>query len=158
MQAPVAEAGLRIRRPPSMVYEAFVDSEVTSKFWFTDGSGRLEPGATVEWRWSLYAAATSVEVLALEPDRRILVAWDGREGHTTVERRLRDLGDDGTYVDVRNAGFVGSDDAVVAEALDAAGGFARVLAGAKAWLEHGLALRLVEGRFPPADPPRDHDP
>lgn len=33
-------------------------------------------------------------------------------------------------------------------ALDATEGFAFVLAGAKAWLEHGVELNLVRDRFP----------
>jgi uncharacterized protein YndB with AHSA1/START domain len=43
-QAPCAKAEMLIRRPVSEVFEAFVDPAITSKFWFTRGSGRLEAG------------------------------------------------------------------------------------------------------------------
>jgi hypothetical protein len=36
----------------------------------------------------------------------------------------------------------------VAPALDSAGGFALVLAGAKVWREHGIELNLVRDRHP----------
>jgi len=36
----------------------------------------------------------------------------------------------------------------VKQALDSTGGFVLVLAGAKAFLEHGIALNLVADRFP----------
>ncbi len=47
-----------------------------------------------------------------------------------------------------NAGFLGDGDAVVAEAISSTEGFALVLAGLKAWLEHGVALDLVGDRHP----------
>ena len=41
---PVAKAEMLIRRPVTEVFEAFVNPAITSRFWFTKGSGRLEPG------------------------------------------------------------------------------------------------------------------
>ena len=43
---PVAKAEMLIRRPVTEVFEAFVNPAITSRFWFTKGSGRLEPGRT----------------------------------------------------------------------------------------------------------------
>jgi hypothetical protein len=37
---------------------------------------------------------------------------------------------------------------VIAQAIDSKGGFTIVLAGLKAWLEHGIALNLVADQFP----------
>jgi uncharacterized protein YndB with AHSA1/START domain len=44
---PTARAEMLIRRPVSEVFEAFVDPAITSKFWFTRSSGRLELGKEV---------------------------------------------------------------------------------------------------------------
>ena len=75
-----------IRRPVAEVFEAFVDPAVTSQFWFTDGSGRLEAGRRVTWRWRMYGASVQVDVKAVEPNRRILVEWSGEgESPTAVE-------------------------------------------------------------------------
>jgi uncharacterized protein YndB with AHSA1/START domain len=76
---PMARAEMLIRRPVSEVFEAFVDPAITSRFWFTRGSGRLE---------------------------------------------------------------------LVKQAIAATEGFAFVLAGAKALLEHDVILNLVPDRFP----------
>ena len=38
---PVVTAAMLIRRPASEVFEAFVDPDITTKFWFTKSSGRL---------------------------------------------------------------------------------------------------------------------
>ena len=43
-RAPVAKTGILIRKPVADVFEAFIDPNVTTKFWFTKGSGRLEVG------------------------------------------------------------------------------------------------------------------
>jgi hypothetical protein len=39
-----AKAEMLIRRPVAEVVEAFVDPAVTSRFWFTRSTGRLEVG------------------------------------------------------------------------------------------------------------------
>ena len=43
-QAPVAKAEMLIRKPVAKVFEAFVDPEITRRFWFTKSTGRLETG------------------------------------------------------------------------------------------------------------------
>jgi uncharacterized protein YndB with AHSA1/START domain len=45
-----------IRRPVSDVFEAFVNPDITTKFWFTQSSGRLEAGKQVQWDWKCTAS------------------------------------------------------------------------------------------------------
>ena len=149
MTAPVASAGMLIRRPVAEVFEAFVDPAVTSRFWFTGGSGRLEPGARVRWDWAMYGVGTEVVVKAIEPSRRILIDWDATSDPNEVEWTFEARGDH-TWTTVANRGFSGSPDQRVARALDSTGGFTLVLAGAKIWLEHGLDPRFVLDRHPDA--------
>ena len=49
---------------------------------------------------------------------------------------------------IRNWGFRGDADEIVAKALDSTGGFNLVLAGAKFFLEHGLEPNLVVDHAP----------
>jgi uncharacterized protein YndB with AHSA1/START domain len=44
-QDPVARAEMLICKPVKKVFEAFLNPEITTKFWFTKGSGKLEAGA-----------------------------------------------------------------------------------------------------------------
>jgi uncharacterized protein YndB with AHSA1/START domain len=148
MADPIASAGMLIRRSVAMVFEAFVDPAVTRRFWFSRGSGRLEPGASVRWDWEMYGAGSDVRVKAIEPGTRILIEWD--DPPTEVEWRFEARGPDRTWVTVENRGFHGDDDARVAAALDSTGGFALVLAGAKIWLEHGIEPGFVLDRHPDA--------
>ena len=148
MADPVAKAEMQIRRSPAEVFEAFADPAVTAHFWFTSGSGRLAPGARVKWEWAMYGFSVDVEVKAIEPERRIEVSWSAYGDPSTIAWRFTPLPDGTTFVSVANAGFAGSDAEKLKTALDSTEGFAFVLAGAKAWLEHGVALNLVRDRFP----------
>jgi hypothetical protein len=52
-----------------------------------------------------------------------------------------------TFVVVTNTGFSGDEEAVARQAVAATGGFTLVLAGMKAWLEHGIQLDPIRDRF-----------
>lgn len=148
-RTPIAETAMLIRRPAAEVFAAFADPAITTRFWFTRSSGPLAPGARVRWEWGMYGVGAGVVVTDFVPDRRIAIEW-GDEHPTTVVWDFAPHGPDATYVTITNSGFLGDGDARVAQALDAVGGFALVLAGLKAWLERGLALNLVADRHPAA--------
>jgi uncharacterized protein YndB with AHSA1/START domain len=143
-----AKAEMLIRRPVAQVFEAFVDPTITSKFWFSRGSGKLEPGATVTWDWQMYGFSVEVKVDIVEPQRRLLVHWSAYGTPTPIEWTFTARPDGTTFVSVVNSGFTGSVQERTELAVGATEGFAFVLAGAKAWLEHGLQLNLVPDRFP----------
>jgi uncharacterized protein YndB with AHSA1/START domain len=143
LTAPIARAQMMIRRPAAEVYAAFVDPAVTSRFWFSRGSQVLEEGAVVTWHWDMYGVSAEVSVKALEPNRRIRIEWP-----TPVEWVLTPRDAESTMVTITASGFTGSDDEKVTQAIDSMGGFSLALAGAKAFLEHGIELNLVA----------DHDP
>lgn len=148
-QAPVAKAQMLIRKPAAQVFEALVDPAITSRFWFSKGSGRLEAGRRVRWDWEMYGVSTDVDVKAIEENRRILVEWDPANP-TSVEWTLEPRGEDRTFVTVRNWGFGGSAEEIVAKALDSTGGFSFLLAGLKVFLEHGIEPNLVVDHAPDA--------
>jgi len=90
-----------------------------------------------------------VLVKAIEPGPRILIDWD-LDDPTEVEWTFEAREPGRTSVEVVNRGFSGNADEQVAKALDSAGGFALVLAGAKIWLEHGIEPGFVLDRHPEA--------
>lgn len=143
-----AKAEMLIRKPVAEVFEAFIDAEVTTKFWFTKGSGKLEPGAQIQWDWEMYGVSTQVNVKEVEENKRILIEWGDPGEATTVEWIFTPYGNDATFVSVTNFGFQGDVDSVVAQALDSTGGFTWVLAGLKAYLEHNILLNLIADRYP----------
>lgn len=145
---PIAETGMLVRRSARDVYNAFVDPNVTTQFWFTRSSGRLVAGREVEWVWDMYNFSVMVQVVKLDEDRQIVVTWPGPHGSTTVQWDFEPLSDSETFVTVRNFGFQGTGDEIVQQALGSVEGFSIVLAGLKAYLEHGIRLNLVADRFP----------
>src|SRR5678815_1004503 len=67
-EVPVVKTGMLIRKPVTDVFEAFIDPEITTKFWFTKSSGRLETGKQIRWEWEMYNSGTDVNVKAIEPN------------------------------------------------------------------------------------------
>jgi uncharacterized protein YndB with AHSA1/START domain len=145
---PSAKAELLIRRPVSEVFEAFVDPAITSKFWFTKSSGRLEPSAQVKWEWEMYDFSVEVNVKSVELNRRILIEWSAYGAPTTVEWIFLPRPDNTTFLSITNTGFSGDLDKVVETAIGSTEGFTLVLAGLKALLEHNISLNLIADRFP----------
>jgi uncharacterized protein YndB with AHSA1/START domain len=147
---PFAKAEMLIRKPVAEVFEAFVDPAVTSKFWFTKGSSRLEAGKQIQWDWEMYGHSVQVNVKALEENKRILIEWSAYGTLAAVEWVFMSRVDNTTFVSITNTGFSGDEDEIVKQALDSTQGFTLVLAGLKALLEHNIILNLVPDRFPDA--------
>ncbi|QPC81700.1 SRPBCC family protein [Phototrophicus methaneseepsis] len=137
-----------IRKPISEVFEAFINPEITSKFWFTKSSGRLDEQKEVTWTWEMYNVSSQVVVKEIEKDKRILIEWDGYESRNTVEWIFTIYEGNTTFVSVTESGFQGDSEQVISDALNSKGGFTWLLAGAKAFLEFGIELNLVTDAFP----------
>ena len=147
-QTPVAKAEMLIRRPPAEVFEAFIDPEITKKFWFAKSTGRLEADKHIVWTWEMYGVSIEVNVKDIEPHKRILIEWGNDGVMTEVEWVFTPYENDTTYVTITNSGFQGDGDKVVRDALDSKGGFTWVLAGLKALLEHDIELNAIADAFP----------
>lgn len=145
---PVMSTGMLIRRPASVVFEAFVDPAITTQFWFTKGSGRLEVGRPVQWEWEMYGISVPVTATAIEPHKRLVIDWPGYGGKTSVEWLFEEQSDGTTFVRITESGYAGAADELVKQVTGSTQGFSLVLAGAKALLEHGIRLNLVADRFP----------
>jgi uncharacterized protein YndB with AHSA1/START domain len=148
-QVPIARTRMLIRKPVATVFEAFVDPALTSRFWFSRGSGRLVTNSTVTWYWDMYGASAQVKVIAIEENRRILIEWP-----TPVEWVFAARSADATFVTITASGFSGTDDEQLTKAMDSMGGFSFLLAGCKAFLEHGVELNLSGDHHPDAWNPK----
>ena len=150
IEAPVARAQMLIRKPVAQVFEALIDPAITSRFWFSKSNGKLETGKRIRWDWEMYGHHTDVDVKTIEPNRRILIEWNGPENPSQVEWTFEDKADDSTFVVVKNWGFNGDVDKVMAEAIDSTGGFTFVLAALKVFLEHGIEPNFIVDNAPDA--------
>ena len=147
-QVPVTRTGMLIRKPVAEVFEAFVNPNITTKFWFTKSSERLEAGKQVQWAWEMYVISVPVTAKVIEPNKRILIEWPGYSGLTTVEWTFSPQQDAATFVNITESGFTGDGDELVKQVTGSTQGFSLVLAGLKAFLEHNISLNLVADRYP----------
>ena len=146
MEKPIVECQMMIRKPISEVFLAFVDPKITTKFWFTKSSGKLEKGNIITWQWEMYNVSTEVAVKDIIENERISTEWG--EPATTVDYEFTALSNDTTYVIIRNYGFNQTGNDLIKAINDNTGGFTTVLDGLKAYLEFGIQLNLVMDKFP----------
>ncbi len=152
MSNPEAKTQMLIRRPVEAVCAAFIQPEITTQFWFSHASGPLVAGATIRWEWRMFGQSADVLVKELVPDRRIVIAWPGQGTTNTVAWDFTAKEGGHTLVAIRESGFDPAAATLTEQVADSTGGFNLVLAGAKAWLEHGIELNLVRDRFPDGPP------
>lgn len=143
-----SEAQMRIRKPVSEVFQAFIDPEMTKYFWFTKGSDKLEVGKTVTWEWEMYNFSTQVVAKEIIANQKITVDWFTSEKPTTIDFCFKSLSDDTTYVSIKHYGFDVTGDELLLAIKNSTEGFAFVLAGLKTYLEHNINLNLIIDKFP----------
>ena len=143
-----AKAEMLIRKPIEHVFQAFINPEITTKFWFTKSSGKLEEGKETEWTWEMYNHSISVRAKMIELNKKIEIEWGNSDEISTVEWKFKNLGGVGTFVSIINSGFQGETEKIISQIRDSTEGFTLVLAGLKAYLEHNIELNLILDRFP----------
>jgi len=143
---PTVETQMLIRKPVNEVFEAFIDPDITTNFWFTKSSGKLEEGKTVTWEWEMYNASGEVDVIKIEQNKLISIKWG--EPRTNVDFMFEVFNDEHTYVVIKNYGFHQTGNELIDVIKDNTGGFTTALDGLKAYLEHGIRLNLVGDKFP----------
>lgn len=142
----IVEVQMKIRKPVPEVFNALIDPAITTKFWFTRSSGKLEVGKTVIWEWEMYGVSTPVLTKKIIPDKLISTEWG--DPATTVDYEFQSLSDGSAYLVIKNYGFTAEGDELVALIKDSTGGFTTVIDGLKAYLEHGIQLNLIADKFP----------
>lgn len=145
MSEVTAKAQMLIRRPASEVFEAFVDPDTMTKFWFPKASGRLETGKEVKW----YVGTTddafeiTVRVKLAEKPHTLQMEWGDGDQFTQVRWEFEDKGNEGTIVRITEDGFSGDQSEIVQSALNSTGGFNQVVTALKALLEHDAQINVV---------------
>jgi uncharacterized protein YndB with AHSA1/START domain len=131
----------RILKPISEVFEAVVDPAKMSSYFTSAASGPMSPGARVEWEFADVGGKGSVDVLEVERDHNIVFEW-GPGGHRlrTTIKFIKD--EPGTTVVTINERSFAMDDDGVKRAMGQTAGWTYFLACLKAYVQHGINLRL----------------
>lgn len=133
------KAQMWINQPPHKVYQAFIDPSYTTKFWFSESTGKLEEGKTVTWTWKMYGFSSEVNVEKLIENQSIILSFSDKTKATWHFEPYQN----GTITTIKCEDFKGEASSIVHHAVDQMGGYAIVLCGAKAYLEHGLEMHFV---------------
>ena len=121
---------------------------MTTKFWFTHSSGKLEIGTKVEWHWEMYNVSVPVEVKEIEKNLKVIILWGSEMQESEVSFSFEAIDDNKTLVKIENYNFKGTEEEVINKIIDSTGGFNLMLAGMKFFLEHGIELNLVADKVP----------
>lgn len=129
---------MKIYKPAEMVFEAFVNPEKMSNFWFSSGSDRLEQGMTITWKYEEYNAMVDITVLEMEENKKLVYAWGEGENETVVSILLKELSFDTTIVEVTESGFKSDEPNLIDKLLGQKEGWVYMLTSLKAYLENGI--------------------
>ncbi|HYC39233.1 MAG TPA: SRPBCC domain-containing protein [Chitinophagaceae bacterium] len=135
-------AALRVARPVKEVFEAIVDPVKMSRYFIEHGSGRLEAGKTVTWKFPEFDMLFDVKCDRADPPQFISFSWDGASDGQLTRVDIELSGADGntTLVVVTEKEKM-NDEAGIRWLKSNTEGWANFLACLKAYLEYGINLR-----------------
>ncbi|SFC91272.1 Uncharacterized conserved protein YndB, AHSA1/START domain [Bacillus sp. OV322] len=131
-------AKFKILKPANEVFEAIADPERMSNYWFSSGTGRVEQGKTITWRYDEYNAEVVINVLEVEANKKVMFSWGGRGQETIVKITLKKLDDTSTIIEVNEAGLREDDPEIVNKMIGQKEGWVYMLTCLKGYLENGI--------------------
>jgi uncharacterized protein YndB with AHSA1/START domain len=134
------KAMLQVLKPVPEVFEAIVDPGKMSNYFISYGSGRLEEGKTIHWRFPEFDAEFPVVVGKVVKDSYVSFTWEDSGENLLVEISLSPARDAGTIVTVTEKSRA-NDEAGIRWLQRNTEGWANFLACLKAYLEYGINLR-----------------
>jgi uncharacterized protein YndB with AHSA1/START domain len=134
------KAAIQILKPASEVFETIVDPVRMSNYFISKGSGRLEEGKVIIWRFPEFDMDSPVRGGKIEKDKYISFYWEMDGIELLVEMTLTPRGSDSTLVTVTEKSR-DNDEAGIKWLMGNTEGWANFLACLKAWLEYGINLR-----------------
>lgn len=81
-------------------------------------------------------------------DALLAIRWGSGGKPTRVEWRFRPQDDGTTFVEITEEGYGGTNEEIIAQAIDSTGGFNQVIVAAKALVEHGVEINPVKDHTP----------
>lgn len=131
----------RVLRPVAEVFAAIVDPSRMSHYFITRGSGPMKAGATVEWEFTDVGRSLDVDVKAIEHNHRIAFEWTASGARARVTILLEPADASTTLISINEAGWP-LDREGVQRALGQTQGWTDFVCCMKAYLQHGINLRL----------------
>ena len=134
------KTALQIQKPAAEVYEAIADPSKMSNYFISHGSGRMEEGRQIMWRFPEFDFEFPVRVRRMDKPGYISFNWDADDIELLVEITLESRPDNSTLVTVTEKSRE-ADEAGLKWLSGNTAGWANFLACLKAWCEYGINLR-----------------
>jgi uncharacterized protein YndB with AHSA1/START domain len=134
------KAAIQILKPVNEVFDAIVDPVKMSNYFISKGSGRMEEGKQIIWKFPEFDEESPIRVGKIVINNFISFYWkmDGLE--LLVEITLRERRNNYTVVTITEKGR-NNDVAGIKWLKGNTEGWANFLACLKAYLEYGINLR-----------------
>lgn len=135
------KTAIQIGKPVDEVFEAVVDPQKMSNYFITQGSGKLEEGKEISWRFPEFEEEAIIKVVEVIPNEYLSFTWQGVAGRSLlVEMTFLEMPKNSTLLRITE-GEMAPDEAGVKWLGQNTEGWANFLACLKAYLEHGINLR-----------------
>lgn len=134
------KAALQILKPAHEVFEAIVDPAKMSNYFISNGSGKMEEGRQIIWRFPEFDMDFPIRVSKIEKDKYISYYWNIDGIELLVEIGLTPNDNGNTIVTVTEKSR-NNDEAGINWLKGNTEGWANFLACLKAYLEYGINLR-----------------
>ncbi len=134
------KAAIQIQKPCHEVFEAIVDPSKMSNYFISKGSGRMEAGKQIHWKFPEFDMEFPIKVGKIVQDQYISYVWEADSLELLVEITLSIADQEDTLVTVTEKSRA-NDESGIDWLKGNSEGWANFLACLKAWLEYGINLR-----------------
>jgi len=135
-----AKAAIQISKPVNEVFEAIVDPAKMSNYFISKGSGRMEEGKKIIWKFPEFEMEAPIRTGKIEKNKYISFYWEIDGIELLTEMTLTPKGNNSTLVSITEKSRE-NDEAGIRWLVGNTEGWANFLACLKAWLEYGINLR-----------------
>jgi len=134
------KAAIQISKPVNEVFEAIVDPAKMSNYFISKGSGRMEEGKKIIWKFPEFEMEAPIRTGKIEKNKYISFYWEIDGIELLTEMTLTPKGNNSTLVSITEKSRE-NDEAGIRWLVGNTEGWANFLACLKAWLEYGINLR-----------------
>lgn len=131
---------IQISKPVNTVFEAILDPEQMSNYFIAKGSGRMQEGETIIWKFPEFDDEFPVRVKQVRPESFVSFYWNNENKETTIEISLESVSPEATKITVEEKEME-NDESGIKWLKGNTEGWANFLACLKAYLEYGINLR-----------------
>lgn len=132
----------KINRSVSEVFEAVINNEKLSGYFVKSSSGPLEEGKTLIWSWSNHGDL-NVSVKQIIKNQKLVLEWLASDGNynTTFSIHFEEIKENTSLIKVTEHGWRPTQEGLNSS-YDNCDGWRHMLMCLKAYLEHGIDLRI----------------